>query len=139
MNDAARTTRARTEESDMNETTRMKPTTRWRIYLQVVAVLSAIDIASHATFVNEPALVLVGAAIWVAAGFFWTRRGGLGGPVTIGVLALLEIVVSFLATSEFAEDGSYPAWVLPLHVVLMVAALVTVVMTVVSERRTSAG
>ena len=123
MNEAAGTTRAQTS--------------RWRTYLQVAAVVSAIDIAAHASFVNEPAMVLVGAALWVAAGFFWTRRGGLGGPVTIGVLALIEIAVSFFATGEFADDGSYPAWVLPLHVVLMVAALVTVVMTVVSERRTT--
>ena len=121
----------------MNENTRVRPTSRWRTYLQVAALVSAIEIAGHASFVNEPAVVLVGAAIWVAAGVFWTRRGGIGGPVTICVLALLEIVVSFFATGEFADDGSYPAWVLPLHVVLMVAALVTVVMTIVSELRTT--
>ena len=119
----------------MNEITRVQPTSRWRTYVQVAAVVSAIDIASHATFVNEPAVVLVGAAVWLAAGVLWTRRGGLGGPVVIGILAVIEIAATLFAPSEFADDGSYPAWVLPLHLVLMVAALVTVVMTLVSERR----
>lgn len=121
----------------MNEITGVRPSSRWRTYVQVVAVLSAIDIASHASFVNEPAVVLVAAAVWVAAGLFWTRGGGLGGPVTIGVLALVEIAATLFVPGEFADDGSYPAWVLPLHLVLMVAALVTVVMAVVSERRTT--
>lgn len=121
----------------MNDITRARQSSRWRTYLQVAAVVSAIDIAAHASFVNEPAVVLVAAAIWVAAGVFWTRRGGLGGPAVIGVLALMEIAAALFAPSEFADAGTYPAWVLPLHLVLMVAALVTVVMTVVSERRTS--
>lgn len=121
----------------MNEITRVRPSSRWRTYLQVAAVLSAIEIASHATFVNEPVLILAGASLWVAAGIFWTRRGGLGGPVTIGVLALIEIGATLFAPGEFADEGSYPAWVLPLHLAFMVAALVTVVMTVVSEGRTS--
>ena len=119
----------------MNEITRVRPSSRWRTYVQVVSVLAAIDIAAHASFVNEPAVVLVAAAVWVAAGFFWTRRGGLGGPVIIGLLASMEIAASLFAPGEFADEGSYPGWVLPLHVVLMVAALVTVVMTVITERR----
>ena len=121
----------------MNDITRARPSSRWRTYLQVAAVVSAIDIAAHASFVNEPAVVLVAAAIWVAAGVLWTRRGGLGGPVVIGVLALMEIAATVFAPSEFADAGTYPAWVLPLHLVFMVAALVTVVMTIVSERRTT--
>ncbi len=104
------------------------PWRRWRAWLQVISVVVAVEIALHSFIVNEPAVTLVLATLWLL-GFFWTRRGGRGGPILIGVLSLLELVGIFFASDEAAPGVTGLVWILAVHVVLVGAALVAVVMT----------
>ena len=107
--------------------------TNWRTILQVIAVLAAIEIALHSFIVAEPVLTMVGAALWLG-GFFWTRRGGKGGPILIGVLATWEILATLFLTEEFSEGADVPAWILSVHLVTVVATLFTALMVLGSIR-----
>jgi len=109
---------------------------RWRAVLQVLAVVVAVEIALHSFIVKEPLVTLILAALWLA-GFFWTRRGGRGGPILIGVLSLLELVGTVFASDETAPGITIPAWILIVHVVLVGAAVVAVVMTLRSRSKTA--
>lgn len=107
---------------------------KWRTRTQWISVLVGIEIALHSFIVAEPALTMVAAALWIGAGFFWTRRGGRGGPLVIGTLALLEIVATLFFSEELASEGEVAPWILGIHIVLVVVALLTVAMTLVRER-----
>lgn len=100
----------------------------WRTILQWVSVVVAGEIALHSLFVKEPVLTMAGAALWLG-GFFWTRRGAVGGPVLIAVLATWEIVATLFLSEEFAEGADIPDWILAVHLVSVVIALVVSVMT----------
>lgn len=106
----------------------------WRTYLQVVAVIVALEVALHSFIVKEPVMTLVGAAFWLGAGLLWTRRGGNGGPLAVGVLALFEIFATLFFVEEFADEANVATWILVVHVVLVAAALLSAVMTIVGER-----
>ena len=105
-----------------------------RTYLQVIAVIVAVEVALHSFIVKEPVMTLVGAVVWLGAGLFWTRRGGSGGPIAVGVLALFEILATLFFAEEFADDASVATWILVVHVVLVAAALLAAVMTIAGER-----
>lgn len=109
--------------------------TPWRTYLQVIAVIVAVEVALHSFIVKEPAMTLIGAAAWLGAGLFWTRRGGSSGPIAIAVLAVFEIFATLFFAEEFADDASVATWILAVHVVLVAAALLAAVMTIAGERR----
>ena len=106
----------------------------WRTYLQVIAVIVAVEVALHSFIVKEPVMTLVGAVVWLGAGLFWTRRGESEGPIAVGVLALVEILATLLFAEEFARDASVATWILVVHVVLVAAALLAAVMTIAGER-----
>lgn len=106
----------------------------WRTALQLISVAAAIDIALHAFIVTEPAMVLIVAAVWLAVGVLWTRRGGKGGPIVIAILATLEILGTLLFPEEFTGGESVAAWILIVHVVVMAAALVAAAMTLVRSQ-----
>ena len=108
----------------------------WRTVLQVLAVVVAVEIALHSFIVKEPLITLILAALWLA-GFFWTRRGGRGGPIFIGVLSLVELVGTFFVSDETAPGITIPAWVLIVHVVLVCAAVGAVVMTLRTRSKTA--
>lgn len=108
--------------------------TRWRTYLQWIAAVVAVEIALHSFIAKEPMLTLVGAGLWIGAGLVWTRRGGRGGPVAVGVLAIFEILATLFFAEEFADDASTATWILVIHIVLVAVALFAVVMTIVEER-----
>jgi hypothetical protein len=107
--------------------------TSWRTILQWISIVVAIEIALHSFIVTEPMLTMVGVALWLG-GFFWTRRGGKGGPTLIGILSTWEILATLLLSEEFAEDASAPSWILVVHFVSVTVALLAVVMTINSER-----
>jgi uncharacterized membrane protein HdeD (DUF308 family) len=107
---------------------------RWRELLQVISAVVAVEIGLHSFIVKEPMLTLVGALLWLGAGVFWTRRGGNGGPLLIGVLAIFEILASLFFSEEFADQGDVATWVIAFHLVLVAAALVAVTMTIVRNR-----
>jgi hypothetical protein len=100
----------------------------------VIAVIVAVEVALHSFIVKEPVMTLVGAVVWLGAGLFWTRRGGSGGPIAVGVLALFEILATLFFAEEFADDASVATWILVVHVVLVAAALLAAVMTIAGER-----
>ena len=104
-----------------------------RIVLQVISVVVAIEIALHSFIVKEPILTLIGAALWLG-GVFWTRRGGNGGPIAIGVLASYEILASLLFSEEFASEGAIATWIIVLHLVTVAAALLAAIATVAGAR-----
>ena len=108
---------------------------RWRLLLQVVAIVIAVEIALHSFIVREPAVTLVLAVLWLA-GFFWVRRGGRGGPILIGILSVLELAGSLFASDEAAPGTTIPAWVLVVHVVLVLGALTAVVMVLKTRATT---
>src|SRR5215216_1324936 len=95
----------------------------WRTILQWVSVVVAGEIALHSLFVKEPVLTMAGAALWLG-GCLWTRRGGAGGPVLIAVLATWEILATLFLSEEFAEGADVPDWILAVHLVSVVIALV---------------
>src|SRR5260370_10904330 len=99
---------------------------RWRTFLEMLSLVVAVEIALHSFIVREPATTLVAAALWIA-GFFWTRRGGLGGPILLGVLALLELVGTIFFSSELAAGAAVPPWLVAVHIVLTRAVLTAVV------------
>jgi uncharacterized membrane protein HdeD (DUF308 family) len=105
---------------------------RWRFLLQAIAATVAIEIALHSFIVKEPVLTLVGATLWLG-GSFWTRHGGKGGPVLIGAIALFEIVATLFFSEEFAAESHVATWILAVHLLLVGAALLTVVMTITRE------
>ncbi|MGH2703206.1 MAG: hypothetical protein ACRDJ2_15700 [Actinomycetota bacterium] len=106
----------------------------WRTYLQVIAVMVAVEVALHSFIVKEPATTVIGAALWLGAGLFWTRRGGRGGPIAVMVLALFEILATLFLAEEFADDASIATWILVVHIVLVAAALLAAVMNIAEER-----
>lgn len=110
--------------------------TNWRTTLQWISVIVAIEIALHSFIVKEPILTMVGAGLWLG-GFLWTRRGAIGGAILIGAPATWEILATLFFSEEFAEGTNVPAWILSVHLVSVAVALVTVVMTIVSERTAS--
>jgi hypothetical protein len=101
----------------------------WRTILQWVSVVVAGEIALHSLFVKEPVLTMAGAALWLG-GCLWTRRGGAGGPVLIAVLATWEILATLFLSEEFAEGADVPDWILAVHLVSVVIALVASVMAI---------
>jgi hypothetical protein len=101
----------------------------WRTILQWVSIVVAGEIALHSLFVKEPVLTMAGAALWLG-GCLWTRRGGAGGPVLIAVLATWEILATLFLSQEFAEGADVPDWILAVHLVSVVIALVTSVMAI---------
>ncbi|MGH2825670.1 MAG: hypothetical protein ACRDKF_01715 [Actinomycetota bacterium] len=107
---------------------------RWRTLLQVISAVVAVEIALHSFIVKEPMLTLAGAALWIGAGVFWTRRGGNGGPFTIGFLATFEILATLFFSEEFADQADVANWILVLHVVLVAAAVIAVIKTVTGAR-----
>ena len=116
-------------------TSRALVNSRWRGVLQVVSAVVAVEIALHSFIVKEPALTLIGAALWLGAGVFWTRRGGLGGPAMIGVLAVYELVATLFFSGEFADQADIPTWILALHIVSVSVALLAAITTIATERR----
>jgi hypothetical protein len=100
----------------------------WRTILQWVSIVVAGEIALHSLFVKEPVLTMAGAALWLG-GCLWTRRGASGGPVLIAVLATWEILATLFLSKEFAEGAAIPGWILAVHLVSVVIALVASVMT----------
>ena len=109
-------------------TSRAVSRTKWRTVLQWIAVIGAVEIALHFFIYKEP-ILLMGAALWLG-GFFWTRRPTRGGPVLIGVLATWEILATLFLSEEFAEGVEAPAWILVVHLISMMVALVAAVMTI---------
>ena len=107
---------------------------RSRTALQVISAVVAVEIALHSFIVKEPMLTLAGAALWIGAGVFWTRRGGNGGPFAIGFLASFEILATLFFWEEFADQGDVATWILVLHLTLVTAALVAVTKTVIGAR-----
>lgn len=106
---------------------------RWGIALQCVAALVGVEVALHSFIVKEPMLTLIVAALWLAAGVVWTRRGGRGGPIAVAGLSVFEIVVSVLFTEEVSAPGVAP-WIIVVHLVLVSAALVAAGMVIVGGR-----
>jgi hypothetical protein len=100
----------------------------WRTILQWVSVVVAGEIALHSLFVKEPVLTMAGAALWLG-GSLWTRRGA-GGPVLIAVLATWEILATLFLSEEFADGADVPDWILAVHLVSVVIALVASVMAI---------
>jgi hypothetical protein len=115
-------------------TSRALVNSRWRSVLQVVSTVVAVEIALHSFIVKEPALTLIGAALWLGAGVFWSRRGGLGGPTAIGVLAVYELVATLFFSGEFTDQADVPTWILAVHVVSVGVALVAAITTIAAER-----
>jgi hypothetical protein len=101
----------------------------WRTILQWVSVVVAGEIALHSLFVKEPVLTMAGAALWLG-GCLWTRRDGAGGPVLIAVLATWEILATLFLSEEFADGADVPDWILAVHLVSVVIALVASVMAI---------
>jgi hypothetical protein len=107
---------------------------RWRVMLQVVSVVVAVEIALHSFIVKEPMLTLMGAVLWLGAGVFWTRRGGNGGPLVISVLATFEVLATLFFSEEFAGQADVATRILALHVLLVTAALLAAIMTIIGDR-----
>jgi hypothetical protein len=101
----------------------------WRIILQWVSIVVAGEIALHSLFVKEPVLTMAGAALWLG-GCLWTRRGGAGGPVLIAILATWEILATLFLSEEFVEGAAIPDWILAVHLVSVVIALLASVMAI---------
>ena len=101
----------------------------WRTILQWVSIVVAGEIALHSLFVKEPVLTMAGAALWLG-GCLWTRRGASGGPVLIAVLATWEILATLFLSEEFAEGAHVPDWILAVHLLSVVIALVASVMAI---------
>jgi hypothetical protein len=109
----------------------------WRGALQVISAVVAVEIALHSLIVKEPILTMIGAALWLGAGVFWTPRGGLGGPAVIGVLAVWELLASLFLSEEFADQAGIAPWILVVHVITVGAALVAAIMTIAADRRST--
>ena len=116
-------------------TSRALVNSRWRGVLQVVSAVVAVEIALHSFIVKEPALTLIGAALWLGAGVFWSRRGGLGGPAAIAVLAVYEVVATLFFSGEFTDQADVPTWILGVHLVSVSVALVAAIATIAADRR----
>lgn len=66
-------------------------TLRDRRLLILIALVLAVAEIVDAFFVSFPAGPAVFAAL-LFVGALWTRRGGIGGPILVGVLCVFEIV-----------------------------------------------
>ena len=132
--------------STEHSASRNLPDTAWRTGLQWISLAVAIEVALHAFIVKEPILTLMVAGLWFGAGFVWTRRGGKGGPVAIGILALFEIGVSLFFSEELAAEEDIATWIIVVHLVMVTAVLLFAIMTLTRdgqslnhEARTSGG
>lgn len=114
--------------SDQMSASSGSPSLSWRTLLQIVSVVTAIEIALHSFIVKEPVVTLFAASLWLA-GSFWVRRGGRGGPILIGALALFGVVGTLFFSEELGVEANTPAWIFAVHLVLLAAALLAVVMT----------
>ena len=85
----------------------------WRAVLGWIALAFAVLEIVSVLAIDVPAAVGGGFALLFVAGWYWLRRGGIGGVALIGVLCLLELV----GVPFFARPST-------LHVVLQVAAVV---------------
>jgi hypothetical protein len=97
-----------------------------RTVLEWLTFATALQIALHSFFVNEPMITIIGAAVWFA-GCYWIHKGGRGGPILIAVLAAWEVVGSLFFAEEFGEG--FPTWLIVTHLATVVPALVAAVMT----------
>jgi hypothetical protein len=120
--------------SNTSSTSRALNDNRWRVALQVISAIVAVEIGLHSFIVKEPLLTLMGAVLWLGAGVFWTRRGGNGGPWVIGVQATFEILATLFFSEEFADQADVATWIPALHVVVVTVALIAVVMTIIGYR-----
>ena len=98
----------------------------WRTVLEWLTFATAMQIAIHSFFVDEPTITIVGAAVWFG-GCYWIYKGGRGGPILIAVLASWEVVGSLFFAEEFGEG--FPTWLIVVHLATVVPALVSSVMT----------
>ena len=102
----------------------------WRTALEWLTFATAVQIAIHSFFVDEPTITIVGAAVWFG-GCYWIYKGGRGGPILIAVLASWEVVGSLFLAEEFGEG--FPTWLIAIHLATVVPALVSSVMTLRSS------
>ena len=98
----------------------------WRTVLEWLTFAAAVQIAIHSFFVVEPMITIAGATVWFG-GCYWIHKGGRGGPILIAVLASWEVVGSLFFAEEFGEG--FPTWLIVVHLMTVVPALVSAVMT----------
>ncbi len=97
----------------------------WRRILIALAVALAIGEFIGALSIDWPAGILF------IAGAYWIRRGGIGGPILVGLLATIELVAVPLRGpyAEWAQDR----WIVQALVVVVSLTCLIVAIAVVVE------
>ena len=107
-----------------------------RRLLVAIAVLLAIAEIVDAFFISFPAGAAVFAGL-LLVGALWTRRGGIGGPILIGVLCIFEI-----ANAPFWHRQTVGEWIsafaFPAVALAGLVVAIVVVRGTLSARRVAA-
>jgi len=102
-----------------------------RRLLVAIAVLLAIAEIVDAFFISFPAGAAVFAGL-LLVGALWTRRGGLGGPILIGVLCIFE-----LANAPFWPRHTAGEWISAFAFPAVALAGLAVAIVVIRETRSA--
>jgi hypothetical protein len=104
-----------------------------RVLMAIAVVLGLVEFENIFTISFWEAAAVFSALYFLAA--FWTRRGGLGGPILAGALSVFELQSYPTWKSTGLEDRIMQATVAAVSAVCLCVVLVVVVKTVADRRR----